>query len=105
MSLRSLQKPLMELQPHNSLGPTLSSSLALALTQAPPGRLIRVPTMRDVLGRGFKWAPRGSLGSLRGGGPHDCLCIGCLLAAGPQLGDFVEPCACEFQRMAMEEAS
>lgn len=49
MSLRFLQKPLMELQPHNSLGPALSSSLASDLTQGPQGRPIRVPVTRDSL--------------------------------------------------------
>lgn len=47
-SLRSLQKPLMELQPRNSLEPALSCSLASALAQGPPGRPIWVPVTRGL---------------------------------------------------------
>jgi hypothetical protein len=59
----------MELQPHNSLGPALCSSLASALTQGPPGRHIWVPAMRDRhCGGSLRQSPPGFLGKTKGNG-------------------------------------
>lgn len=91
MSLRFLQKPLVELQPHNSLGPVLSSSPARALTPGPNQGVSdgRFPWRRPHAG------PLGPLRIMRGW-------LHWVLAAGPQCSRCYQS---EFQGTETKEAS